>query len=138
MSKKRGTELSSVECIEEIGRLVRHAAEPAIPGEKVPHAIARAARRLGWERGRVSSYWYGKVRRADASELERARAVAAENSKEARLLRDEYRRAVEILARLEARLTRTDEDFFSPEIAALRDQGGKGTRARSPRGTDGG
>lgn len=119
VSKKLGFVVSSA--VLEMTRLVRQAASPAIPGEKVPHAIARAARRIGLAKGRVESFWYGKARKVEPDELEAARQAAVERTKDAELLRDEYRRAVAILARLEARLTVVDADFHSPEIGALRD-----------------
>ena len=107
--------------LEEMADLMRHVASPAIAGDKPPHAIARAARRLGFSKRRVKAFWYGEARRVDPEELEAARKAAAERTQDARLLRREYQRAVEILERLEARLTRTDEDFHSPDIGALRD-----------------
>lgn len=105
----------------EMARLVRGAAAPAVPGERVPHAIARAAQRLGWDRGRVASFWYGKARTVDPEELERARDVAARRSKDAELLRNEHRRALDILARLEACLAAQDPDFHGPTIDHLRE-----------------
>lgn len=117
----------------EMARLVRGAAAPAVPGEKVPHAIARAASRLGLPRGRVASFWYGKARTVAPEELERARDIASRRSKDAELLRDDYRRALNILARLEAGLASIDEDFHGPQIAALRDVAG---RAAGPGSAD--
>lgn len=132
MSKKEGSRMASA--VLEMNRLVRLAASPQEPGERVPHAIARAARRLGIDRGRVESFWYGKARAVGPDELERARAVALERSKDAELLRNEYRRAIDILARLEARLSNVDEDFYGPEVAAARDMVRRADRTRSDRG----
>jgi len=123
MSKFRGSKVVS-EAVVEMARLVRGAAAPAIPGEKVPHAIARAAMRLGWPRGRVASFWYGKARAVTPEDLERARDVAARRSRDVELLRNEHRRALNILARLEAGLAAVDADFHGPTIAALRDMAG--------------
>lgn len=120
LSKFRGSKVVTTAVVE-MARLVRGAASPAVPGEKVPHAIARAAQRLGWDRGRVASFWYGKARAVTPEELERARDVATRRAKDAELLRDEYRRALGILARLEAGLAAIDADFHSETIAALRD-----------------
>jgi hypothetical protein len=78
------------------------------------------------------SFWYGKAL-VGPEELERARAEATKRAKDVGLLRDEYRRAIDILARIEARLTRTDEDFYSPDISALRDIAGVEARARNIR-----
>lgn len=109
-----------ISAVLEMSQLVRSAASPAVPGERVPHAIARAARRLGWDRGRVTSFWYGKASRVSPEELERARQVAAERAKDVGLLRNEYRRALSILARLEAGLAAIDADFHQPTISAAR------------------
>lgn len=106
----------------EMRRLVRLAASPAIPGEKVIHAIARSARRLGFERGRTFGFWYGKVSKPSADELETARRVATERATDAEHLRAEFQRGLDILARLEARLIAIDPDFHGPEISALRQQ----------------
>lgn len=116
----------------EMSRLVRAAASPSIPGERVPHAIARAARRLGFERGRVTSFWYGKAKSVSPEELERARDEAIKRAHDAELLRDDYQRARNILARLEACLTATDPDFFSPEIDAARDMASGPLGPRNP------
>lgn len=124
MSKFRGSKVVT-EAVVEMARLVRGAAAPAIPGEKVPHAIARAAQRLGVPRGRVASFWYGKARTVEPEEIERARDVAVRRSKDMELLRNEHRRALDILARLEAGLAAVDPDFHSPQIAALRDMAGR-------------
>lgn len=119
MSKKsKGSVVSSA--VMEMSRLVRYAASPSVPGERVPHAIARAARRLGFDRGRTESFWYGKVKSPTPEELEAARRVAVERARDLELLRDEYCRAFDILARLETRLAVVDEDFHQPSISALR------------------
>jgi hypothetical protein len=123
MSKKaKGIVVTAA--VMEMTRLVRSAASPAVPGERVAHAIARAARRLGFDRGRTESFWYGKVRSPSPEELETARAVAVKHAKDLELLRHEYRRAFDILARLETRLAVVDEDFHQPSISALRDMAG--------------
>jgi hypothetical protein len=103
-----------------MARLVRLSAAPAIPGEKVPHAIARAAQRLGLSRGRVTTFWYGKARHVAPEELEAARDVAVRRAKDAELLRHEHRRALDILARLEAGLTAIDPDFHSETLGAIK------------------
>ena len=123
MSKKaKGIVVTAA--VMEMTRLVRSAASPAVPGEKVAHAIARAARRLGFDRGRTESFWYGKVRAPSPEELETARAVAVKHAKDLELLRNEHRRALDILARLETRLAVIDPDFHQPSLAALRDVAG--------------
>lgn len=114
----------------EMERLVRLAASPMIPGEQVPHAIARAARRLGFAKGRVQSFWYGKARNPSPEEYEAARKVAVQHARDLELLRDEHRRAVEILARIEARLTALDTSQNQPSAASLRELAGRETGPR--------
>lgn len=129
MSKKQR---SFVSAAVEMQRLVRLAASPSEPGERVPHAIARAARRLGFTRGRTESFWYGKVRSVDPEELEKARAEAVRRARDAELLRNEHRRALDILARLETALAVVDADFHQPSISALRDMAGGEAGPRNP------
>ncbi len=93
----------------EMERLVRLAASPTVPGEQVPHAISRAARRLGFTKGRVQSFWYGKARNPSPEEIETARKVAIQHARDLELFRDEQRRAFEILERIEARLAALDQ-----------------------------
>ena len=120
MSEKKGSRVVTSAALE-MGRLVRLAASPVVPGEHVDYAIGRAARRLGFTRGRVKSFWYGKARGPSPEELETARKVAVKHAQDLELLRNEHRRAVEILARLETRLAVIDEDFHQPDTSALRD-----------------
>lgn len=129
MSKKRGSVVTSA--VMEMTRLVRLSAAPAVPGEKAPHAIWRAAQRLGIPTGRVTSFWYGKAA-PKPEELERARDVAARHARDAELLRDDYRRALNILARLEAGLAAIDADFHGETISAVRDMARRATGPRDP------
>ena len=52
-----------------IAQLLREVAQPAAIGERVHQQIERAARRLGWARGRTRRLWYGEARRIDADEI---------------------------------------------------------------------
>lgn len=107
MSEKRRSRIVTSAALE-MGRLVRLAASPMVPGEQVPHAIARAARRLGLPKSRVHSFWYGKAKVASPEEYETARQVAVQHARDLELLRDEHRRAIDILARIETRLAAID------------------------------
>lgn len=120
MSEKKGSRVVTSAALE-MGRLVRLAASPVVPGEHIDYAIGRAARRLGFTRGRVKSFWYGKAKGPSPEELETARQVAVKHARDLELLRNEHRRAVEILARLETRLATIDPDFHEPDTTALRD-----------------
>lgn len=109
----------------EMGRLVRLAASPTVSGEQVPHAISRAARRLGFSKGRVQSFWYGKARNPSPEEYETARKVAVQHARDLELFRDEQRRAFEILARLEARIAALDEAPSQPRTTEVRPVAGR-------------
>lgn len=113
----------------EASQLVKAAAEPYRPGEGVQSAIRRAASRLGWSFGRTRRVWYEEARRIDRDEIERAREVAAKHSRNAELLRREREQARTYLARLEARLTAIDPDFYEREIMAAREMGGTDRRS---------
>lgn len=107
--------LDDEERSERVARLLRRVAAPAVPGEHLIHAISRAARRLGWDRGRTKRLWYGEARRVDADEL-----VAIERLLKLRQeARDEHARLAERIARLEAILVQ-DEDFHRPQVDAWR------------------
>lgn len=118
----------------EMGRLVRLAASPMVPGERVPHAIARAARRLGISKSRVHGFWYGKVRNPTPEEYETARQAAVKHAHDMELLRDEHRRAIEILARVEARLTALDPAAAGAGAASVRELADREAGTRSPGG----
>lgn len=67
---------------EEIHRLVREAAEPAIPGERVTGAIQRAARALGLSYARARSHWYGLARLVPAEEADALRLARIQLNRE--------------------------------------------------------
>ena len=96
---------------------LRELAEPWPSGSKVKSAIERASRLCRLPYWRCFDIWYGKARRVEPSEitaiadaLERKRELGAKN--ELAELRTR-------LARLEARLLSTDEDFYRPQIDFL-------------------
>ena len=96
---------------------LKELAEPRPGGELVKTAINRAARLCRLPYWRCFDLWYGKARRVEPAEitaiadaLERKRELEASNE-----LAELRRR----LARLEARLLSTDEDFYRPHIDFL-------------------
>lgn len=96
---------------------LRELSEPWPSGSKVKEAINRAARLSRLQYWRVFNIWYGKAHRVEPQEitaiadaLERKRELEAKNELQ------ELRRR---LARLEARLLSTDEDFYRPQIDFL-------------------
>jgi len=58
---------------EEMAGLMRRAAEPARPGERVAEQILRAARRLGIDAGRGKRLWYAEARNIPAHEADTIR-----------------------------------------------------------------
>lgn len=64
------------ECImNEMQQIVRHAARPYEPGERIAALINRSARRLGLNYRRARAYWYGEVRMIPSHEADRLRAL---------------------------------------------------------------
>lgn len=94
--------------------VLRELAEPWPSGSKVKEAINRASRLSGLSFWRCSDIWYGKARRLEASEMTiLADALAKKREREASNELQELRTR---LAKLEARLSTVDEDFYRPQI----------------------
>lgn len=93
---------------------LRELAEPWPSGSSVKEAINRASRLSRLSYWRCSDIWYRKARRIDAAEMTAiGDAVAHKREKEARNELQELRTR---LAKLEARLATTDEDFYRPTL----------------------
>jgi hypothetical protein len=88
--------------IMEFSRLMRRAAEPAVPGELVTHAINRAAHRLGISRTAARRFWYGQNTTVPAELMDRARDIA--NEPPVIEANDELKQLRERIARIEALL----------------------------------
>jgi hypothetical protein len=98
-------------------RLVKLAAEPRPAGDSVKGAIRRASHILNWSESRTADYWYGEVRRIEAREMDALRAI--ERRQNLRFLESNYRKHIEQLSALRARLESRDRDFHAPDIAAI-------------------
>lgn len=98
-------------------RLVRLAAEPRIVGDSIKAAVNRAARTLGFTPTRTRDLWHGNARRIDSREMDALRAV--ERRQNLRFLESGYRKHVEQLAALRARLQSRDAEFHRPDIEAI-------------------
>lgn len=98
-------------------RLVKLAAEPRHVGDSVKAAIRRAARILGWTEGRTSDVWYGEACRIDSREMDALRAV--ERKQNIRTIEGDYRKHIEQLSALRARLQSRDADFHRADIEAI-------------------
>ena len=97
-----------------IGDALRELAEPWPSGSYVKEAIDRASRASRISYTRCSDLWYGKARRIDPQEIDAvANALAKKREREAANELHELRTR---LAKLEARLLSTDEDFHRPTI----------------------
>jgi hypothetical protein len=98
--------------------LLRRLSEPWPPGEYVKTAINRAAKLAGLSYWRAFDLWYGKARRVEPHEIEQIEAALLKKNR--REIRDEVRDIRLQIARIEARLSSTDEEFHREDIAALR------------------
>ena len=90
--------------VAEAALLMRHLAEPAVPGESVKAAIGRAARRAGLAAGLGKRLWYGEARRIDADTMDQLRAAAARDAKLLEDARDARQSLLRRLAACEAAL----------------------------------
>ena len=77
MSDKSSEESDFVSVEVEASSHMRTLALPAVPGERVAAAIARAARRAGLSFSRARAIWYGEARALLATEMDQLRAAAA-------------------------------------------------------------
>ena len=100
--------------------LVRQIAGPAQIGDTIKRQIDRASRRIPfWSYRRVKGAWYAECARIDADEIEQLRKLAADRSV-VREAKQERANLLDRIARLEAALGLSDEDFNRPQIDALR------------------
>ena len=81
---KMATDITADQIGEEMAGWMREAAQPAVPGETVGSAIARAARVLRLKRGRVKKYWYREVTAPPAHEVDAVRMRIAQRRREER------------------------------------------------------
>lgn len=106
-----------------VSAALRELAEPWVGGERVKVAIDRAARKAGLQFWRAYDLWYEKARCVQPFEITQIEAaLAKKRESEARNELHELRLR---LAKLESALLTTDEDFYRPQITALRTVGGK-------------
>src|SRR6188768_2488121 len=101
---------------------LRELAEPSALGDRIKAAIDRAARRAGLSYWRAFDIWYGKARRIEPSEIDAIEDALLKRRKE--VTRNELHDLRTRLARLEALLVQTDEEFHRPELDRLRSPDG--------------
>lgn len=95
-------------------KALRELIEPRSAEEPIKTAIARAARLSGLSYWRCFDLWYRKARRVEAFEIT-AIADALERKRELEA-KNELSELRSRIARLEARMLSTDEDFYRPQI----------------------
>ena len=101
---------------------LRELAEPWTVGDRVKAAIDRAARRSGLSYWRAFDIWYGKARRIEPYEIDAIEDALVKRRKE--VTRNELHDLRTRLARLEALLVQTDEEFHRPDLDRLRSPDG--------------
>ena len=87
------------------------------PAQPVKRAVERAARAAGFAYWRAFDLWYGKARRVEQHEID-----AITDALQAKRERDAANELHDLkirLAKLEARLAATDEDFHRPVLDAV-------------------
>jgi hypothetical protein len=87
-------------------------------GASVSERIRAAARKLGWDFSRTRDVWYEQARRIDAHEMDQLRA--ARRARQLEEARKAHAELTQLIAGMEAALTRIDEDFHRESIAGLR------------------
>lgn len=99
---------------------LRELAGAGTRGDRTKAAIQRAARIVGLNYSRAFEIWYGRARRIE--QYEREKISEALDRKRREHARNEFHELQTRLARLEARLSRTDEDFHRETIDSVREQ----------------
>ena len=99
--------------------ILRELVGPRMADESIKITLANAARICGLSYWRIYDIWYGRAKKI--SDEEEAAIINAAKRKNLRTVKNELAELRTKMARLEALLSRTDEDFFSPHITALRE-----------------
>jgi predicted phage-related endonuclease len=101
---------------------LRELSEPWERGDRIKAAIARSARAAGLSYWRAFDIWYGKARRIEPHEIDAIEDALVKRRKE--VTRNEVHDLRNRLARVEALLVQTDEEFHRPHIDRLRSSDG--------------
>jgi hypothetical protein len=131
MSNK-ASESSDLSDVAEASELVREVAP--VQGATIRERILFAARKLGWRYSRTRDVWYEQARRIDAGEMDQLRRTM--DARKLQEATNEYRDLRARIARIEAALLASDEDFHRPQIDALQ-QSLRGLGGVAGAGTDG-
>ena len=97
---------------------LKELSEPWHAGDRTKAMIDRAAKRAGIGYWRAFNIWYGKAIPANAEEIERIQEAL--NRKRKVVAHNELAELRARMARIETLLLRTDEEFFSEDVTALR------------------
>lgn len=101
----------------DVSAALKELSEPHSRDEKITAIIARSAHLAGLTYSRCFEIWYARARRIEQAEI--ARISDALEKKREREARNELQELRTRLAKLEARLLSTDEDFYRPQIDFL-------------------
>lgn len=94
--------------------LLREIAAPIDRDEKIGDVIARTARVARLSYSRCFELWYGRARKMDSEEAAQLEGILAAKRKTD--TRNDIQKLRVQLAQIEARLSRTDEEFYRPTI----------------------
>lgn len=127
-AKSSNKEVFLMSAVAEASTLLRSVAEPCPAGDSVKAAINRAAKRVAkfipphwssrWHVGRAEDIWRQEARGVWAEEMDAIRRAA--DAKVAQEARNEFRELNAKIARLEAAMGISDEDFTRPQADAWR------------------
>ena len=131
-AKSSNKEVFLMSAVAEASTLLRSVAEPCPAGDSVKSAINRAAKRVArfipphwasrWHVGRAEDIWRQEARGVWAEEMDAIRRAA--DAKVAQEARNEYRQITARIARLEAALRLSDEEFHRSNVDGLRQSAG--------------
>lgn len=128
----KSSENSELCDVAQASALIREVAP--IEGATVGERILYVARKLGWRHSRAREIWYEQARRIDAKEMDQLRE--ARKTRKLQEATNEYRELRARIARIEAALLASDENFHRPQIDALQQSIGRFSGVDRP-GTDG-
>ncbi len=103
--------------------LLMECSKPWTAGDTIEAKLTRAARRIGIGYWRAWNVRHGKAR-LTREEYDRAEAYRLKTTQDLEVLRDEYRRGLQILVGATERFAAIDPDFYRTEIDLLRDLAG--------------
>lgn len=136
LEKFTENEVFLMSAVAEASALLRSLADPRPAGDSVKSAISRAAKRVArfvpphwahrWHAGRAEDIWRQEARGIWAEEMDAIRRAA--DARAAEGARDEFKEISDRIARLEAAMGVSDEEFHSDQGHAWRASIGRSDR----------